>query len=122
MDQSELDILFPEIEVEGVRLRPWSLGQVVDLAPVFTALSKGMKENGITLTNIESRMDDFVLLVMPYMARIIAVSARLPEEEVRAWPLNKATMIAMSILSQNVEHLKNSFGLGRGLARELNPT
>ncbi len=118
MEKSEIDLLFPEVEVEGVKVRPWSLGQVVDLAPVLAAIAKGMKEQGITLENIEARIDDLVLLLIPHAAKIICVSTRLKEEEIREWPINRAALVVMAIIERNVEHIKNSFGLGRAKAEQ----
>jgi len=122
MEASEIDILFPEIEVEGVKLRPWSLGQVADLAPSFMAIVKALRDSGIAFSEIEARMEEFVLVISPHAPKIISITAKIPEAEVREWPLAKATVVTMAILNQNVEHLKNSFGLVRAAAPKTEAT
>jgi hypothetical protein len=132
--KDDAGILFPEAEVEGYKLRPWTLAQAVALAPTLGALIGIAKESkvGEVLFNfmdlLESGQGDakdafaraqkevaavlpgLIPKFLPHAPRIISVSAGISEEEAGSLELGKATVLLLSIVSQNIEYLKNFFG------------
>jgi len=112
-EKSELEILFPEIEVDGFTIRPWDFGKVASMGPILARIFAEVKKAGITLKDIDSRMEEAVMLALPWAPDIVAKTLNLDVEEVRQWKeLNKAFKIMLVIFNQNLEHIKNSFGLG----------
>ncbi len=112
-EKNEMRILFPEEEVEGVKLRPWGLGQSVDLAPTIEKVVGEIQSRGIGLNQIEEKIDQLIFAIFPHVVEIIRVTTGLDEKEIRSWPMIKGTLIFLVIVNQNLVHLKNSFGLGR---------
>jgi membrane protein YqaA with SNARE-associated domain len=127
-------VLFPEAMVEGYTLRPWTLAQAVALAPTLGALVGVVKESGIgeVLLNfmdllepgqgdardafakaqkeVTSILPELIPRFLPHAPKIISVSAGISEEEAGAMDLGKATVLLLSIVTQNVDYLKNFFG------------
>ena len=110
--KSEIDILFPEIEVEGYKIRPWTFGQLVDMSPIFRAIMAEAIKDGITFENIDKSVPSLVMIALPYAPDVISKTLEIDREEVRGWrELNKATVVLLTIITQNLEHIKNSSGL-----------
>jgi hypothetical protein len=133
-EKDDAGILFPEAEVEGYKLRPWTLAQAVALAPTLGALIGIAKESkvGEVLFNFMDLLEPgqgdtkdafakaqkemiavlpgLIPKFLPHAPRIISVSAGISEEEAGSLELGKATVLLLSIVSQNIEYLKNFFG------------
>jgi hypothetical protein len=129
-------ILFPEVEVEGYTIRPWTLAQAVALAPTLGDLVGIAKESGVgeVLSKFMDLLDSgqmnakdvfakaqkevaavlpgLIPKFLPHAPKIISVSAGISEEEAGTLDLGKATVLLLSIVSQNVDYLKNFFGPG----------
>jgi hypothetical protein len=126
----ESQVLFPAVEIDGIKLKPWSLGQTADLAPVFREMAAVFKREGISFTAIDKALAEvepeakevkpehvemifnLITLVLPYIPRMIAVTTGIKEADVREWDLNRSTAITVVVVTQNLEHIKNCFGLG----------
>lgn len=121
-EQSEAEVLFPEKEVEGLTLRPWSFGQIADLAPIFRRVAADIVGSGaLTVAELRSLSEvspaeqadtlaNILAIVLPVAPDVIAKTLRLPLAEVRDWPPERGTRVFFAILMQNVEHLKNWLG------------
>jgi hypothetical protein len=120
-------ILFPEVEVEGYTIRPWTLAQAVALAPTLGDLVGIAKESGVgeVLSKFMDLLDsgqmnakDVFAKAQKEVAAVLPglipkfVSAGISEEEAGTLDLGKATVLLLSIVSQNVDYLKNFFGPG----------
>ena len=133
--KTEEEILFPDLVVEGIKLRPWTLGQYADLAPHFRKAKVMLQEGGIDFAKIEELIKaldakdeaeineglakkivgpffDIVMLVLPILPQVLSVTTGIPLSEVRGWDVKKITPVTIAVVTQNIEHLKNSFGLG----------
>jgi hypothetical protein len=105
-------ILFPEVEVEGVKIKPWSLGTLADVSPdidavVETALAKGMDLTELEMTDV-MRM---YLIIAPHAASVISKTTGIPLDEVNDFPPNKAVKFLQTIIAQNSDILKNALAL-----------
>jgi hypothetical protein len=134
---SDEQILFPNAEVEGYTVRPWTLAQAVALAPTLGALVDVAKESGVGEvlwkfmdfldSTQEGAKDAFakaqkevmgvlpglIPKFLPHAPKILSVSLGASEEEVARMDLGKATVLLLSVVSQNTDYLKNFFGPGR---------
>ncbi len=120
-EKNEIEILFPEIEVEGVKVRPWSLGQLIDLAPIFESIAIDLKKRNVKVEHLgtDEKINELILSFLPYVAKIISVTIKEDEKVVREWSLKKATAIILTIMTQNLEQIKNSFGLGKSVLQTM---
>lgn len=114
-NKSDIEVLCPDIEVEGYRLRPWGLKQTVTLIPIFHSLKRDMEEKKITFekfVNLKSGdILDFALMFSPFVIDILSITLGVPKEEVESFDLEKTVVLLLGIIDQNIVHLKNSFGL-----------
>ena len=129
-------ILFPEVEVEGYTIRPWTLAQAVALAPTLGDLLGIAKASGVgevlshfmdliepeqgetkdafakAQKEVIAVLPGLIPKFLPHAPKIIAVSAGISEKAAGELNLGKATVLLLSIVSQNVDYLKNFFGPG----------
>jgi hypothetical protein len=113
MSESDETVLFPEQEIEGYKVRPWSLGAVVALAPSIREVIAVCRKEGITEENYEQQVQekiaDILLQTVQHVPKIIATTLAIPEEEIVGMPFPKSAKILIGILKQNVTYIKNSF-------------
>lgn len=121
-EKNSLEVLFPEEEIEGVKVRPWSLGQSVSLAPTFEKVIAEIKARGIEIDKLEEQIDQLVFAIFPHIIRIIHVTTGIEEKEIECWPISKGTAVVLTIMAQNMNHLKNSFGLTRQVFQKFKAT
>lgn len=110
--KNEMAVLFPEMEVQGIKLRPWALGDIADLTPTFAVAARELITKGFTLNDLddEKQIMEMAFIILPHIPRIISVTAKMGEEEVRKWDLGKSTTVFVAIIYQNLDNLKNCFG------------
>jgi len=113
LKETDEAILFPEEEIAGYKVRPWSLGTVVALAPSIRATIQTCQQEGITADDyemqIQEKFADILLLNAHHVPKIIAVSLGVSEEEAAGMPFPKAATILVGILKQNAAYIKNFF-------------
>jgi len=132
-------ILFPDSEVEGYTIRPWTLAQAVALAPTLggvidvigksgagDSLAKILDAVDIESPGMESVMEAFqdswkdvvkalpglIPKFLPYAPAILSISLDASREEVDKFDLGKTSRLLREIATHNIEYLKNSFGPG----------
>jgi len=123
--KSETEILSPEIEVGKYKVKPWSFDQFVAILPSLVAVGEILKEKKILVNDIESLKEDtkkiteLITAVGPLIPAIVARTLRVEVSEVNEMDFDQATTIALLILIQNAEKLKNFSGLGKSALQSL---
>lgn len=107
----DTDVLFPGKEIEGYIVKPWTLKQVRLLSPVFVDLFAIAKKEGATPENFMQIIEELLPALLPNAHKIISVSLGVSEDEADELSFGKASILTISILAENVEYLKNFFGL-----------
>ncbi|MCJ7663034.1 MAG: hypothetical protein MUO24_02200 [Desulfobacterales bacterium] len=130
-EKTDEQILFPEVEVGGIKVRPWTLKQFFGLLPIFMRMAEVLKEKGVALDQFEGLKDDeegvqklFAILsnlsdAVPEINEVIARTVELPIKEVEAMEFDRSISIALMIIIQNVERIKNFSGLTRSAVGAL---
>ncbi len=119
--KNESEILHPEIEVAGVKVRPWTYDQFFDMLPLFLEASKTLKGRGIGLKDFETATGDgdaekilsLLLIFRPVIPDVVALTLGKEAEEIRRMEFDSVISIALMILIQNAERIKNFSGLGK---------
>jgi hypothetical protein len=109
-EKKEMEILFPEVEVEGIKISPWSWGKLAIIAPYFFPVAQWMANNKITVSNATEHWAEIILKILPSGPEIISKTIDIPIEEVVSWPPEKGMAVLTTILLQNVKRIKNYFG------------
>ena len=123
--KSETEILSPEIEVGKYKVKPWAFDQFISVLPSLVAIGEILKEKKITVDDIKSLKEDtkkiteLITAVGPFIPAIVAKTLRVEVSEVNKMDFDQATTIALLILIQNAEKLKNFSGLGKSALQSL---
>jgi len=115
--KSDMEVLFPDEEVEGYKIRPWSLGQIAEISPFLLKGLKAARDAGADIMKPESHIPELTLGFTSYAPDILSKTLDISRDEAWSLPTDKAAVILLAVLSQNVEYLKNSFGLGSLIER-----
>lgn len=127
--KDELEILYPEVELYGYKVKPWGLKQLAELSPYLYSLKEEIKKKGVDIFKIfgleetkgKNQKDDTNMMIeglfdlstsiAPYAIKIICVSSGMPQTEAEGLPIDKAMVFLLTIVEQNINFLKNSLGL-----------
>lgn len=140
MAKDDEQILFPDVVVAGYTVRPWTLGQAVDLADALGSIVDIIGKSGVggilskilesidpedtTLSGVAKTLmsgwKDIVRAIpatvpriLPYAPKILSVSLSLSVEEVSKFDLGKTTELLKVVAIQNWDYLKNYYGPGK---------
>ena len=113
---NEMAVLLPETEVSGYTVKPWSFGKFKKVFPVVTGIIiPALREAGVTSENFGEVLGEkgveIVGAILPAITSLIAGTLDIPETEVDEMDFGQATAIGLTIVSQNIERLKNSLPL-----------
>ena len=126
-EKNEAPILFPEIEAGGFRVRPWSLKQFFTLMPTFVQIAEALNARGVTWGAFEdmikgterARLWEILADLEPFLPGIIGVTVGCSAKEAEEMEFDRALSIALVILIQNVERIKNFSGLAKVATQSL---
>jgi hypothetical protein len=112
----EEQILFPEADVDGVIVKPWSFGMLFKVAPLVDNIISNIEAKNIDLESATLMISWPVLTKIFVCAasdilKVISMTVDISEEEVQNFPMEKGVKLALTIFRQNSQTIKNAFGL-----------
>jgi hypothetical protein len=122
MDKSKkpgMTVLIPEQEVCGHTIRPWTLAQAIELAEDFDGATRDIVAAGLTMDQFQKDPMIVVKAIAPRLTRFIGVTIGVSAEEASELPMGDATLIALTIVRQNLNHLKNLLGPASEVLQDL---
>lgn len=111
---SEEFILFPEANVEGIILKPWTFGVLLDVNPFIEAIFLTLEAKGIVLDRLSigfKEIQAIYFAAAPQLLRVIVLSTGKDEEYLRNLDLKIIIKLVYVIWNQNSENLKNALSL-----------
>jgi len=127
-EKNEAQILFPEIEAGGFKVRPWSLKQFFTLMPTFVKIAEALNARGVTWgafedmakgTGERAKLWEILADLEPFLPGIIGVTVGCSAKEAEEMEFDRALSISLVILIQNVERVKNFSGLAKVATESL---
>lgn len=118
-EKTEEQVLSPGIEAGGFRVRPWSFEQFFDLLPIFVKGSMILKEKGIGIKEFESlgsNTNEILSVISslgPIIPEVVSRTIECPIDEINKMDFDRVVSIALIILIQNAERIKNFSGLAK---------
>lgn len=113
--KDEMEVLFPEKEICGYVIKPWTLRMAKNLYPVLLQIATQCKEHGITLdklsTTLPGKLDILFGIAFMHGEKIIAETTGMTEEDAGNLEAEVSIKLLQEIFYQNLDALKNSFGL-----------
>ncbi len=111
----EVAVLLNEVEIGPYKIKPWSFGRFKKVYPALIGIVPVLKDLGLTAENAQEllleRGLEIVGAVLPAFSSLIAATLDIPEEEVEEMDFGQAAAIGLTIISQNIDRLKNSLPL-----------
>lgn len=107
----EIAILLAETEIGAYIVKPWSFGKFKKVYPALAGIIPALKDAGVTVENVQEILSDrgleIVGAVLPSLTSLIALTLDISEEEVENMDFGQAAAIGLTIISQNIEQIKN---------------
>ncbi len=111
----EVAVLLSGAEIGPYKIKPWSFGRFKKVYPALIGIVPVLKNLGLTAENAQDilleRGLEIVGAVLPAFSSLIAATLDIPEEEVEEMDFGQAAAIGLTIISQNIDRLKNSLPL-----------
>lgn len=113
--KSDESILFPEVEIEGIVVSPWSFGMLFEISPLLESILDKMDQKKLTQKLDESGgflswslITRLFTIAGPEMLEIISLTIGKPPEEVKKLDMDTGMRIASTIFNQNKERILNA--------------
>lgn len=113
--KDEEQVMFPEVEVAGYKIKPWSFGTLFEISSSIEEIITKMKEREIPLPSFEEdffglnfeKVVSIFTIASPHVLDIIARTVGTDKEEIRDLSMTDGVSLALAIYSQNMEIIKN---------------
>ena len=111
--KADSEILVPEKIIAGYKVCPWGICEISELSEVIAIICSKCKEKEITLENINEKKIDFTKIVLVYAPEILRITLGMKsiEDLKKIQPRSASIEMMLEIIGQNLEYLKNLFGL-----------
>ncbi len=111
----EVAVLLNVVEIGPYKIKPWSFGRFKKVYPALVGIVPVLKDLELTAENAQEvlleRGLEIVAAVLPAFTALIVATLDIPEEEVEEMDFGQAAAIGLTIISQNIDRLKNSLPL-----------
>ena len=116
--KDEVAVLLSVVEIGPYKIKPWSFGRFKKVYPALIGIIPALKNLGLTSENAQEVLLEkgleIIGAILPAFAALIAATLDIPEEEVDEMDFGQAAAIGLTIISQNIERIKNSLPLIMG--------
>ena len=115
-EKPEEAILFPEVKIGDIVVKPWTFGKLFKLANILdTAISK-LEDGGIDIEKVFSGdtipytlIAKLFSMISDEVFEVIKISVDMSEEELANLDMSTGIKLAFTIFNQNKEAIKNAF-------------
>jgi len=115
-EKPEEAILFPEVEINGINVKPWTFGKLFQLATILDSAITKLDAAGI---DIEGLMQKDVIsyttiarmfaIMAEEVLEVIKISVDISQEDIEKLDMETGIKLAFTIFNQNKETIKNAF-------------
>jgi hypothetical protein len=108
-EKTEDYILFPDLEIDGYIIRPWTLGKLRKINPHLENIFKSLEEKQVILSidNIGSHLKEIYFAAVPEIVSILAISLDVQEDDLEDVTIPQAIKLIYSVFKQNEDSIKN---------------
>jgi len=114
--KTEESILFPEVKVGNIVIKPWSFGKLFDLSLLLDKALTKLDESGVDIEKALSEstisyltIAKFFSLVSEEILDVISITLDKDKEEIKKLSMEDGIKTAFVIFNQNKEIIKNAF-------------
>lgn len=127
--KSDEQILFPEEEIDGVTIKPWSFGMLFDISSSLERVVDKAEMRGLLeeINTLEGTVPYTVFIKIftvcsEEVLNIMSMTLNIDEEDIKKWNMQKGLKIAYKIYEQNrdviMDSVKNVFSTPPGKKEE----
>jgi hypothetical protein len=112
--KTDEEILFPNVEVCGITIKPWNFGKLFEISPSLESIIDKAEAKGIVEEFYNSDILRYTtiaklfLLASNDLMKIICITTGVEEEKVKSLSIEDGTKIILTIYNQNSELVKNA--------------
>jgi hypothetical protein len=111
--KSEEEILFPDVKVSNIKVRPWSFGKLFDISVSLEKIIDKAEGKGLIERLEEGAFDPIVMarlftLAGPEVLEIMSITVDKPIDDIKALDMEDGMKLAFTIFYQNKEKIKNA--------------
>jgi hypothetical protein len=112
-EKPEEAVLFPEVKIAGIKIKPWSFGKLFDISLYLDNIIEKAESKGVIKKLEEDAIDPVLLarlfsLAGPEVLEIIAVTTEKDIDTIKSLSMEDGISIAHTIFLQNKEKIKNA--------------
>jgi ABC-type branched-subunit amino acid transport system permease subunit len=97
--------------IGGYTVKPWTLGNLREFAPLLPKLIAALQAGGIRgLDDVEKNPMALLVIAAEHVPAVIALTLRIPVVKAEEIPLDAATLIALTIVRQNLAYIRKLLG------------
>lgn len=120
----------------GFNVKPWTLEQLINIAPFIQMLVQDLQTRNISLDSLEGIFKDsddpndidlsagvgLIQSILPHLPQFISISIGVPVEEVKSFDGVQAITLGLKVISTNMENVVRFFDQLMGEAKKLKRT
>jgi len=106
----DTEILFPEVVIGDIVIKPWSFGILFDISTLLEEVLNEVEKKNITLDEgfiSYVTMARLFTVANTQVLKIMSITLDIPEEKIRSLPMADGIKIASTIARQNWTIIKN---------------
>ena len=84
-----------------------SIGQTIDMMPIWERVATRLAEKGIQASKMADNVPALITAILPDTPAVLSLTLGIDEAEVREWDLQKASVVLLTVVNLNLDHLKN---------------
>ena len=111
--QTDEQIAFEEATVAGHKVKPWTIGKLLEINPCLENILKKLEDKGIniTLDNVGEFIGQLYFAAFSDAIKIAAISVDVKEEELHDLDIAELIKLIFVIYKQNEDSIKNVLSL-----------
>lgn len=112
--KTDEEILFPEIEIGGIIVKPWSFGVLFDVTEDLEIILNKLDDIGVDIDSLLingitwKNMMKMFAVASPHILRIITLTTKEDEQTIKDLDMEIGIQIALTIYEQNKDQIKNA--------------
>jgi hypothetical protein len=117
MDKNDTAVLFPEVEICNIKVKPWTFGVLFKLAPILEEVIKKAESKGIVeeiTVNLARNTLPYTTLIKLFtlasedLMNLITITTGNPREDIEALSMEDGMKLVTTMWVQNKSTLVNS--------------
>jgi len=116
MKKTDEEILFPDVKIGKVVVKPWSFGVLFEISDLVDSVLNKMESKNLGFDSLFTSDGTITFITIgklftiasPEVLKIISITTGLSEDDIKKLSMEDGIKIAFTIFSQNRDTIKNA--------------